>query len=206
MHPGNQVDIQCVAGGNPTPEITWELDGKKITNSERFQVGQYVTVNGDVTSYLNITSAQTKDGGLYKCIATSKVGIVDHSAKLNIHGLPYVRPMEKKSIVSGETLVVTCPVAGYPIDSIVWERENRLLPINRKQKVFPNGTLIIENVDRNQDQATYTCVAKNAEGYSARGSIEVEIMGKLNVFYSISKHLITSCDIAATFSRVLRIF
>lgn len=105
-----------------------------------------------------------------------------HAAKLNIHGLPYVRPMEKKSIVSGETLVVTCPVAGYPIESIVWERENRLLPINRKQKVFPNGTLIIENVDRNQDQATYTCVAKNAEGYSARGSLEVEIMGKFNFF------------------------
>lgn len=94
--------------------------------------------------------------------------------------------MEKKSIVSGETLVVTCPVAGYPIESIVWERENRLLPINRKQKVFPNGTLIIENVDRNQDQATYTCVAKNAEGYSARGSLEVEIMGELKLFFPVS--------------------
>lgn len=114
----------------------------------------------------------------YKCIAASKVGVVEHAAKLNIHGLPYVRPMEKKSIVSGETLIVSCPVAGYPINSIVWERENRVLPINRKQKVFPNGTLIIENVDRNQDQATYTCVAKNTEGYSARGSLEVEIMGK----------------------------
>lgn len=139
-----------------------------------------MTVNGDVVSYLNITSAQTKDGGLYKCIAASKVGVVEHAAKLNIHGLPYVRPMEKKSIVSGETLMVSCPVAGYPIESIVWERENRVLPINRKQKVFPNGTLIIENVERTSDQASYTCVAKNAEGYSARGSIEVEIMGELN--------------------------
>lgn len=80
--------IKCIAGGNPTPEISWELDGKKIANSERYQVGQYVTVNGDVVSYLNITSAQTKDGGLYKCIATSKVGVVGHAAKLNIHGLP----------------------------------------------------------------------------------------------------------------------
>lgn len=148
-----------------------------------------MTVNGDVVSYLNITSAQTKDGGLYRCIATSKVGVVEHAAKLNIHGLPYVRPMEKKSIVSGETLIVTCPVAGYPIESIVWERENRVLPINRKQKVFPNGTLIIENVERNSDQATYTCVAKNAEGYSARGSIEVEIMGKFRFSFTFLKNL-----------------
>ena len=122
LQPGNPVFIKCIAGGNPTPEISWELDGKKISNSERFQVGQYVTVNGDVVSYLNITVAQSKDGGLYKCIATSKVGMVEHSAKLNIYGLPYVRLMEKKSIVSGETLIVTCPVAGYPIESIVWER------------------------------------------------------------------------------------
>lgn len=57
--------------------------------------------------------------------------------------------------------------------------DNRALPINRKQKVFPNGTLIIENVERNSDQATYTCVAKNAEGYSARGALEVQVMGKL---------------------------
>ncbi|KAM7342874.1 Down syndrome cell adhesion molecule 1 isoform 4-T6 [Cochliomyia hominivorax] len=176
MEPGPSVFLKCVAGGNPTPEISWELDGKKIANNDRYQVGQYVTVNGDVVSYLNITSVHANDGGLYKCIAKSKVGVAEHSAKLNVYGLPYIRQMEKKAIVAGETLMVTCPVAGYPIDSIVWERDNRALPINRKQKVFPNGTLIIENVERNSDQATYTCVAKNAEGYSARGSLEVQVM------------------------------
>ncbi|XP_034653915.1 Down syndrome cell adhesion molecule-like protein Dscam2 isoform X29 [Drosophila subobscura] len=176
MEPGPSVFLKCVAGGNPTPEISWELDGKKIANNDRYQVGQYVTVNGDVVSYLNITSVHANDGGLYKCIAKSKVGEAEHSAKLNVYGLPYIRQMEKKAIVAGETLIVTCPVAGYPIDSIVWERDNRALPINRKQKVFPNGTLIIENVERNSDQATYTCVAKNQEGYSARGSLEVQVM------------------------------
>lgn len=56
--------------------------------------------------------------------------------------------------------------------------DGRLLPINRKQKVFPNGTLIIENVERASDQATYVCVAKNSQGYSARGSLEVQVMGE----------------------------
>lgn len=122
MEPGPSVFLKCVAGGNPTPEISWELDGKKIANNDRYQVGQYVTVNGDVVSYLNITSVHANDGGLYKCIAKSKVGVAEHSAKLNVYGLPYIRQMEKKAIVAGETLIVTCPVAGYPIDSIVWER------------------------------------------------------------------------------------
>ncbi|KAG8244652.1 hypothetical protein J6590_017597 [Homalodisca vitripennis] len=176
MQPGPSVFLKCIATGNPSPEITWELDSKKLSNTERLQVGQYVTVNGDVVSHLNISSVHTNDGGLYKCVATSKVGSAEHAAKLNVYGLPFVRPMEKKAIVAGETLVVTCPVAGYPIESIVWERDQRQLPINRKQKVFPNGTLIIENVERLSDQATYTCVARNAQGYSVRGTLEVQVM------------------------------
>ncbi|XP_076629334.1 cell adhesion molecule Dscam1-like isoform X11 [Colletes latitarsis] len=176
LQPGPSMFLKCVASGNPTPEISWELDGKRLSNTERLQVGQYVTVNGDVVSHLNISSIHTNDGGLYKCIAASKVGSAEHSARLNVYGLPFIRHMDKKAIVAGETLRVTCPVAGYPIESIVWERDTRVLPINRKQKVFPNGTLIIENVDRMSDQATYTCVARNAQGYSARGTLEVQVM------------------------------
>ncbi|XP_044596081.1 Down syndrome cell adhesion molecule-like protein Dscam2 isoform X44 [Cotesia glomerata] len=176
LQPGPSMFLKCVASGNPTPEITWELDGKRLSNTERLQVGQYVKVNGDVVSHLNISSIHTNDGGLYKCIAASKVGSAEHSARLNVYGLPFIRHMDKKAIVAGETLRVTCPVAGYPIESIVWERDTRVLPINRKQKVFPNGTLIIENVERHSDQATYTCVARNAQGYSARGTLEVQVM------------------------------
>jgi hypothetical protein len=37
-------------------------------------------------------------------------------------GTPYIRVMGEISAVAGETLRVTCPVAGYPIDSIKWYR------------------------------------------------------------------------------------
>lgn len=213
LQPGPSVFLKCVASGNPTPEITWELDGKRLSNTDRLQVGQYVTVNGDVVSHLNVSSIHTNDGGMYKCIAASKVlkttrirskypnyshchaifelfatfhqvGSAEHSARLNVYGLPFIRHMDKKAIVAGETLRVTCPVAGYPIETIVWERDGRVLPINRKQKVFANGTLIIENVERMSDQATYTCVARSAQGYSARGTLEVQVMGKFRSFYT----------------------
>ncbi|XP_060529774.1 cell adhesion molecule Dscam2 isoform X28 [Cylas formicarius] len=176
VQPGNSVFMKCIASGNPTPEITWELYGRKLSNSDRYQIGQYVTVNGDVVSHLNITGIHTNDGGLYRCVASSKVGSVDHSARVNVYGLPFVRSMEKQAIVAGGTLIVHCPFAGHPVETVVWERDGRLLPINRKQKVFPNGTLIIENVERASDQATYVCVAKNSQGYSARGSLEVQVM------------------------------
>ncbi|XP_050305190.1 cell adhesion molecule Dscam2 isoform X14 [Anthonomus grandis grandis] len=176
VQPGNSVFLKCIASGNPTPEITWELYGRRLSNSERYQIGQYVTVNGDVVSHLNVTGIHTNDGGLYRCSASSKVGSADHSARINVYGLPFVRSMEKQAIVAGGTLIVHCPFAGHPVDTVVWERDGRLLPINRKQKVFPNGTLIIENVERASDQATYVCVAKNSQGYSARGSLEVQVM------------------------------
>ncbi|XP_025834480.1 Down syndrome cell adhesion molecule-like protein Dscam2 isoform X42 [Agrilus planipennis] len=176
LQPGQTVFLQCIASGNPTPEITWELDGRRLSNSDRYQIGQYVTVNGDVVSNMNISNIHTNDGGLYKCVASSKVGSTEHRARINVYGLPYVRSMEKQAIVAGGTLIVHCPYAGHPVDSITWERDSRVLPIIRKQKVFPNGTLIIENVERASDQASYTCVVKNSQGYSARGSVEVQVM------------------------------
>ncbi|XP_063620535.1 cell adhesion molecule Dscam2 isoform X49 [Cydia splendana] len=176
LRSGPSLRLQCVASGNPTPDIAWLLDGEKLSSGERLQIGQFVTADGNVESHLNISSVHTNDGGLYSCIASSKVGSASHSARVNVYGLPYVRPMKKRPVVASDTLIAHCPVAGYPIDSIVWERDGRVLPINRKQKVFPNGTLVIENVERNSDQATYTCVAKNSQGYSARGTLELQVM------------------------------
>lgn len=126
LQPGSSVFLQCIAAGNPTPEITWELDGRRLSNSDRYHIGQYVTVNGDVVSQLNVSQIHTNDGGLYRCIASSKVGSVDHSARINVYGIPFVRSMEKQAIVAGGTLIVHCPVAGYPIETIVWERGIRL--------------------------------------------------------------------------------
>nr|XP_015838911.1 PREDICTED: Down syndrome cell adhesion molecule isoform X39 [Tribolium castaneum] len=198
VQPGNSVFLKCIASGNPTPEITWELYGRRLSNSERNQIGQYVTVNGDVVSHLNITAIHTNDGGLYRCVASSKVGSADHSARINVYGLPFVRSMEKQAIVAGGTLIVHCPFAGHPVDSVVWERDGRQLPINRKQKVFINGTLIIENVERASDQATYDCVAKNSQGYSARGSLEVQVMVPPQILpFDFGEESVNSGDVAS---------
>ncbi|XP_071050253.1 cell adhesion molecule Dscam1 isoform X5 [Onthophagus taurus] len=177
LEPGASVFLKCVAGGTPTPEITWELDGRRLSNNDRYQIGQYIKAEGDVVSVLNISAIHTNDGGLYRCIASSKVGSVEHAARINVKGHPHVRAMEKQTIVAGGTLVVHCPVAGYPIESIIWERDGRVLPINRKQKVFTsNGTLIIVDVERGSDQASYTCVAKSPQGFTDRNTVEVQVM------------------------------
>ena len=107
------------------------------------------------------------------------MGSVSHVGRLNIHGLPHIRPMDKAQVVAGHTFEVTCPVAGYPIETVIWEKDNRVLPINRRQRVFPNGTLVITSVQRNTDQGSYVCVAKNPQGFTSRGTLEVQVMGEL---------------------------
>ena len=41
-----------------------------------------------------------------------------------VPGLPMVRKMPPIAAVAGEPLAVTCPAAGYPLDTITWEKGN----------------------------------------------------------------------------------
>lgn len=54
---------------------------------------------------------------------------VAHSARVNVYGIPFIREMSKITGVSGSDLVIKCPVAGYPIDKIHWERGNDKLTL-----------------------------------------------------------------------------
>ncbi|XP_012218067.1 cell adhesion molecule Dscam2-like isoform X2 [Linepithema humile] len=175
MQPGPSVSLKCSAAGNPTPQISWLLDGFPLPQNDRLLIGQYVTVYGDVISHVNITAVKPEDGGEYECIASSRAGDARHSARLNIYGLPYVRPMSSVSAVAGKQLYIKCPVAGYPIESIVWEKGDVKLPTNMRQRVA-NGTLFIDTVQRNADQGTYTCTARNKHNFTSHRSVEVRVL------------------------------
>ncbi|CAD7083563.1 unnamed protein product [Hermetia illucens] len=176
LQPGPTVSLKCVATGNPPPQFTWSLDGFPIPDNSRFLVGQYVTIHDDVISHVNISNVKEEDGGEYTCTAQNSIGKVSHSAKVNIYGLPYIREMPKITGISGSDLIVKCPVAGYPIDKIVWERDGQTLPINRRQRAYNNGTLIIEQLQRLSDAGTYTCMAQNKQKQTARRNVEIQVL------------------------------
>ena len=89
-------------------------------------IGQYVTVHGDVISHVNISGVRVEDGGEYRCTADNRVAKVHHGARLNIYGPPFVRPMGNYAAVAGETTIIKCPVAGFPISSITWEKGRQI--------------------------------------------------------------------------------
>ncbi|GIY01318.1 down syndrome cell adhesion molecule-like protein Dscam2 [Caerostris darwini] len=187
LEPGSFLSLKCTATGTPLPQITWSLDGLPVTEGLRTRVGDFVTSDGFVNSFVNITRLQPEDGGTYECLGSNDIATVGHSARLNVYGPPFVKPMRNISVLAGNTLIMRCPVSGYPIEKIVWEKGESKLPQNRRQQVFPNGTLIINNVDRTTDEGSYRCIAENKEGESAFRDVGVKVLGMLELKSWVSR-------------------
>ncbi|KAI1289731.1 Down syndrome cell adhesion molecule-like protein Dscam2 [Halotydeus destructor] len=83
--------------------------------------------------------------------------------------------MKDISAISTETLALTCPYTGYPIESIFWERDDSRLPNHQRQKVYPNGTLVIVNVE-SSDQGKYKCIVADKDGKHAQSQVQVKVL------------------------------
>ncbi|EFX83213.1 hypothetical protein DAPPUDRAFT_48415, partial [Daphnia pulex] len=182
LHPGSSVSLKCLASGIPPPHFTWTLDGSPLlpSVSERYLLGQQQQGQedaGQVVAHLNISHVRVEDGGNYKCVAENRVGRVEHSASLHIYGSPYVRAMSTVVGVGGKRLELPCPVAGYPIEGITWEKDGRRLPLNGRQRLHPfNGSLTIDPLDKSSDAGLYSCEARGQNGLSARQSLQLNIL------------------------------
>ncbi|XP_071517586.1 cell adhesion molecule Dscam2-like isoform X2 [Panulirus ornatus] len=176
LQPGPAVSLKCIATGTPTPHISWTLDGFPIPHSHRYVKGQYVSAHGDVISHVNISTVHVTDGGTYTCWAENSAGRVVHSARLNVYGPPHVRPMGQVSAVAGQTFTVSCPASGYPIHRITWKKDGVRLPTSHRQRVHPNGTLVLEEVTRGADDGQYSCTASSRQGRSDTQHLSVRVM------------------------------
>jgi len=56
--------------------------------------------------------------------------------------------------------------------------DGTVLPMNRRQRVYSNGTLVIEHAQRQEDAGTYTCQAQNRQKHTARRDVEVQVIGQ----------------------------
>nr|XP_040568004.1 Down syndrome cell adhesion molecule-like protein Dscam2 isoform X1 [Lepeophtheirus salmonis] len=189
LQPGPLVSLKCTSRGSPTPGITWSLNGFPLPDNERFMMGQYVTVHGDVISHVNISDVQVQDGGQYMCLVANRAGSVSHSARLNVYGRPHVQSIPEMRAIVGKMFRVICPASGYPLEKIVWTKDGQKLPFDRRHLVFDNGTLIISKVIR-KDTGRYFCTASNRQGTSASqsGDLKVLVPPTINHF-SVGEHL-----------------
>ncbi|XP_048772936.2 hemicentin-1-like isoform X2 [Ostrea edulis] len=77
---GDTVVMDCVAEGEPTPDISWLRGWKDIVTGERLSILP--------NNSLRIIAAQMSDAGLYRCKAANRLGItiVEANMTIVVHG------------------------------------------------------------------------------------------------------------------------
>lgn len=67
--------------------------------------------------------------------------------------------------------------------------DNTKLPLNHRQKLFPNGTLVINELNEISDRGQYSCQAKNLDGQLAKSDVHITIKGKLAASHALQTTL-----------------
>ncbi|KAF8796641.1 Down syndrome cell adhesion molecule-like [Argiope bruennichi] len=176
VKPGESVSLRCSAVGNPLPQITWYSYDLPVQDTSRIRVGDYVSREGSVISFINITRVEVSDGGQYECRAINEYGVDAFSSIVHVRGPPSIRPIRNRTAVAGDFLIIHCPISGYPIHSIRWMKGNRQLPLGRRQKVFTNGTLLIQGLDGIEDEGKYRCQVESDEGIKASVDVFLKVL------------------------------
>ncbi|KAJ8046034.1 Inactive tyrosine-protein kinase 7 [Holothuria leucospilota] len=162
---GIRVSMTCKADGNPTPILTFFRDSTELSP------GGNVEISGN---RLRLQSVTTADNGVYSCKAENRGGIAwteRGNITINIRGSNYptivVEPDDQMVLVGGDAFF-HCQFSGTPTPPVEWYKyvgeENEGLLINVSGTViFPNGTLVLENI-KTVDQGTYKCLCKSPYG------------------------------------------
>uniref|UniRef100_A0A8C9AGX6 Cell adhesion molecule DSCAM n=1 Tax=Prolemur simus TaxID=1328070 RepID=A0A8C9AGX6_PROSS len=176
VSPAEPVSLMCNVKGTPLPTITWTLDDDPILKGGGHRISQMITSEGNVVSYLNISSSQVRDGGVYRCTANNSAGVVLYQARINVRGPASIRPMKNITAIAGRDTYIHCRVIGYPYYSIKWYKNSNLLPFNHRQVAFENnGTLKLSDVQKEVDEGEYTCNVLVQPQLSTSQSVHVTV-------------------------------
>ncbi|KAL3237646.1 hypothetical protein MRX96_048177 [Rhipicephalus microplus] len=170
------VSLRCAATGTPLPQITWSIYDIQVQDSSRVRVGDYVSRDGSVISFVNITRVRPEDGGAYRCEASNEHGSDAHSGRLNVLGPPAVHTMHNRTVVAGRRAMLHCPYSGLPVTRVIWRKDGKSLPSSKRVMPYQNGSLILETVSRKDDEGRYSCTVRNEHGSEARNHLYLRVL------------------------------
>uniref|UniRef100_A0A8C7CSJ9 Hemicentin-2 n=1 Tax=Oncorhynchus kisutch TaxID=8019 RepID=A0A8C7CSJ9_ONCKI len=154
---GQPVSLECVADGQPQPEVSWHRERRPVTEGAHIQL----FANGT----LRIAASQRSDAGLYTCSAKNLVGRASHDMRLVIMIPPMIPAGQPElSVVQGFQALLPCAAQGLPEPRVSWEKDDNTVPnLPGKFTVLRSGELIIERAEPG-DGGVFTCVATNTAG------------------------------------------
>lgn len=173
---GNTARLECAARGQPLPEISWQKDG-----GDNFPAAMerrmHVMPTDDV---FFIVEVKVTDMGHYTCTATNDAGSVTAHAFLNVLEIPtFVRPMNDKEAIAGETAVLECMASGSPKPSLTWAKDGGAIIATERHFFTADNQLLIIVKTMTSDEGEYTCEMSNILG-TAKDSTYLNIISSLN--------------------------
>uniref|UniRef100_A0A8C0T1X1 Palladin n=1 Tax=Canis lupus familiaris TaxID=9615 RepID=A0A8C0T1X1_CANLF len=182
---GKLCRMDCKVSGLPTPDLSWQLDGKPIRPDSAHKM--LVRENG--VHSLIIEPVTSRDAGIYTCIATNRAGQNSFSLELVVaakeaHKPPvFIEKLQNTGVADGYPVRLECRVSGVPLPQIFWKKENESLThstdrVSMHQDNHGYICLLIQGATK-EDAGWYTVSAKNEAGI-------VSCTARLDVY--ISQH------------------
>uniref|UniRef100_A0A8C5JW11 Palladin n=1 Tax=Jaculus jaculus TaxID=51337 RepID=A0A8C5JW11_JACJA len=182
---GKLCRMDCKVSGLPTPDLSWQLDGKPIRPDSAHKM--LVRENG--VHSLIIEPVTSRDAGIYTCIATNRAGQNSFSLELVVaakeaHKPPvFLEKLQNTGVADGYPVRLECRISGVPPPQIFWKKENESLThstdrVSMHQDNHGYICLLIQGATK-EDAGWYTVSAKNDAGI-------VSCTARLDVY--ISRH------------------
>ncbi|KAK2851707.1 hypothetical protein Q5P01_007983 [Channa striata] len=171
---GEELLLECIAAGMPTPHITWTKDGDNlvVTSLSWFINGEPIDsatpepnrqVSGDTLTFRSVTAANT---AVYQCNASNDYGYLLANAFVNVlHAVPRIHGARNEliKVTEGSRVFLDCLYFGSPVPELRWSKYGQGNLEGNRFKTHSNGTLEIKRI-RAEDQGTYLCVVSNVAG------------------------------------------
>ncbi|XP_059918073.1 neurofascin homolog (chicken) a isoform X14 [Gadus macrocephalus] len=156
---GQQLLLECIAAGLPTPSIKWFKKGGDLPAQKvKFE-------NHNKT--LKIVSVSEEDAGEYVCLANNHVGGIRHNIHVQVKGAPYWLDKPTNLVLApDENGRLVCRASGNPRPQVQWlvngEPVESSLPNPSREMM--GDTIIFRSVQIGSS-AVYQCNASNQHGY-----------------------------------------
>ncbi|XP_051531862.1 neurofascin-like isoform X4 [Myxocyprinus asiaticus] len=156
---GEQLLLECIAAGVPTPTINWFKRGGDLP-LQKVKLENF-------NKTLHIHNVSEEDSGGYTCMASNKIGSIHHSVEVQVKAAPYWLDKPTNLVLApDESGRLVCRANGNPKPTIQWlvngEPIESSLP-NPNQKVL--GDTILFNSVQIGSSSVYQCNASNEHGY-----------------------------------------
>ncbi|KAM6440051.1 palladin isoform 2-T2 [Liasis olivaceus] len=167
---GKLCRMDCKVSGLPTPDISWQLNGRVIRSDSSHKM--LVRENG--IHSLIIEPVTARDAGIYTCVATNRAGQNTFSLDLIVtakeaHKPPvFVEKLQNTGVAERYPVRLECRVSGVPPPQIFWKKENESLTYNTDRVSMHQDNhgyvcLLIQGATK-EDAGWYTVSAKNEAG------------------------------------------